>query len=99
MCDFGMPLTRQCPARLSQWIRASISIPGVHCRAAIDNSADRFRPGMAFEISINASRGAFLSVPDVAVQWGADGAYVWVAEQGRAARRKCVWANGSRERF
>ena len=43
---------------------------------------------MAFEISLNASRGAFLSVPNVAVQWGADGAYVWVAEEGRAAKRE-----------
>ena len=57
-------------------------------RAAIDNSADRFRPGMAFEISLAASRGAFMSVPDIAVQWGADGAYVWVAQEGVAARRE-----------
>jgi RND family efflux transporter MFP subunit len=57
-------------------------------RAAIDNAADRFRPGMAFEIMLAASRGAFLSVPDVAVQWGADGAYVWVAQAGVATRRE-----------
>ena len=57
-------------------------------RAAIDNAADHFRPGMAFEISVNASRGAFLSVPDVAVQWGADGAYVWVMADGKASRRE-----------
>jgi hypothetical protein len=43
---------------------------------------------MAFEIILAASRGAFLSVPDVAVQWGADGAYVWVAQAGVAARRE-----------
>jgi hypothetical protein len=43
---------------------------------------------MAFEISLNASRGVFLSVADVAVQWGADGAYVWVSEEGRASRRE-----------
>ena len=57
-------------------------------RAAIDNVDDHFRPGMAFEISLGASRGAFLSVPDVAVQWGADGAYVWVVEAGVAVRRE-----------
>ena len=57
-------------------------------RAAIDNAADQFRPGMAFEISLNASRGAFLSVPDVSVQWGADGAYVWVMADGMASRRE-----------
>ncbi len=57
-------------------------------RAAIENAADRFRPGMAFEISLNASRGAYLSVPDVAVQWGADGAYVWIMDDGKASRRE-----------
>ena len=57
-------------------------------RASIDNSSDRYRPGMAFEISVRAERGTFLAVPDVAVQWGADGAYIWVAEDGKAARRE-----------
>lgn len=57
-------------------------------RAAIDNTADYFRPGMAFEISLSASRGAYLSVPDVAVQWGADGAYVWIMDDGKASRRE-----------
>ena len=68
--------------------RFDINARAFSARAAIDNAADRFRPGMAFEISLDSSRGAFLSVPDVAVQWGADGAYVWIAEEGRAARRE-----------
>ena len=68
--------------------RIDITSRAFIARAAIDNTADRFRPGMAFEISLNASRGAFLSVPNVALQWGADGAYVWVAEEGRAAKRE-----------
>ncbi|MGI9315292.1 MAG: efflux RND transporter periplasmic adaptor subunit [Luminiphilus sp.] len=68
--------------------RIDINSRAFIARAAIDNEADRFRPGMAFEISLNASRGVFLSVADVAVQWGADGAYVWVAEEGRASRRE-----------
>ena len=68
--------------------RIDINSRAFIARAAIDNAADRFRPGMAFEISLNASRGAFLSVPDVAVQWGADGAYVWVMADGIASRRE-----------
>jgi RND family efflux transporter MFP subunit len=68
--------------------RIDINSRAFIARAAIDNEADRFRPGMAFEISLNASRGVFLSVADVAVQWGADGAYVWVSEEGRASRRE-----------
>jgi len=56
-------------------------------RAAIDNQSDRFRPGMAFEIGIDVERGRFLSVPDVSVQWGADGAYIWVVDNNTASRR------------
>ncbi len=96
-------VTRGTPVEVSLWDAADTPVSGeivavdsridinsrsFIARAAIDNAPDRFRPGMAFEISLNASRGAFLSVPDVAVQWGADGAYVWVAEDGRAARRE-----------
>jgi len=68
--------------------RIDINSRSFIARAAIDNSTDRFRPGMAFEISVSASRGEFLSVPDVAVQWGADGAYIWIAREGRAERRE-----------
>jgi len=68
--------------------RIDVNSRAFTARAAVDNSDDRFRPGMAFEISVGASRGQFLSVPDVSVQWGADGAYVWVAESGVAERRE-----------
>ena len=68
--------------------RIDINSRAFTARAAIDNQSDRFRPGMAFEVSLNASRGSFLSVPDVSVQWGADGAYVWVADNGSAVRRE-----------
>jgi len=69
-------------SRIDQSSRAFVA------RAAIDNSDDRFRPGMAFEIALNVSRGSFLSVPDVAVQWGADGAYIWIDNEGEADRRE-----------
>jgi RND family efflux transporter MFP subunit len=68
--------------------RIDVNSRSFTARAAVDNQNDQFRPGMAFEISLTTTRGQFLSVPDVAVQWGADGAYVWVAEDGRAARRE-----------
>jgi RND family efflux transporter MFP subunit len=55
-------------------------------RAVIDNAADKLRAGMAFEVSVEVSKGQYLAVPDVAVQWGADGAYVWQAVDGRASR-------------
>ena len=55
-------------------------------RAAIDNSADTLRPGMAFEIDASIEKGEYLSVPELSVQWGADGPYVWSTEDDRAMR-------------
>ncbi len=49
-------------------------------QAGIDNLSDKLRPGMAFEMSLALSRGDYLAVPDVAVQWGADGAYLWIVK-------------------
>lgn len=55
-------------------------------RAAVDNSSDTLRPGMAFEIAVPVSRGEYLAVPDVSVQWGADGPFVWAADNAVARR-------------
>ena len=41
---------------------------------------------MAFEIDASISKGEYLSVPELAVQWGADGPYVWSADGDRAKR-------------
>jgi len=96
-------VTQGTPVSVRLWDAADIAVQGevtavdsridinsrsFIARAAIDNTEDQFRPGMAFEISVDASRGQYLSVPDVAVQWGADGAYVWIVDEGRAVRRE-----------
>jgi RND family efflux transporter MFP subunit len=96
-------VTRGTPVTVRLWDAADIAVQGeitavdsrininsrsFIARAAIDNTEDQFRPGMAFEISVDASRGQYLSVPDVAVQWGADGAYVWIVDEGHAVRRE-----------
>jgi len=57
-------------------------------RAAFNNDSDNLRPGMAFQISVDVSRGNFLAVNNASVQWGADGAYLWIIEQNRATRRE-----------
>ena len=43
----------------------------LRARAILDNSKDKFRPGMSFR---------------VALLWGATGAYIWLAENGKAKR-------------
>ncbi len=55
-------------------------------RAEVPNGNDRLRPGMSFRVQLDLTGGAFPTVPEVALQWGADGAYVWTVDNGRARR-------------
>jgi len=55
-------------------------------RAEVPNGDDRLRPGMSFRVRLDLEDGRFPVVPELAVQWGADGAYVWTAVDGRARR-------------
>lgn len=55
-------------------------------RATVDNSADTLRPGMSFRVSVNVAGASYPVVAETAVQWGADGAYVWTVVAGKAQR-------------
>ena len=55
-------------------------------RAEIDNAADDLRPGMSFRVSIALLSDNRPVVPEVAISWGGDGAYVWAVREGRAQR-------------
>lgn len=66
--------------------RVNSSTRAFRARAAIDNASDYLRPGMAFEIVAYISKGEYLSVPELSVQWGADGPFVWSAAGDRAQR-------------
>lgn len=55
-------------------------------RARIPNPDDRFRPGMSFRVTLDVEGVERASVPEVAIQWGGDGSFVW-AISGDTARR------------
>ncbi|MBK8457545.1 MAG: efflux RND transporter periplasmic adaptor subunit [Phyllobacteriaceae bacterium] len=55
-------------------------------RAVVDNSADRLRPGMAFEVTLKFPGVAYPAVDPLAVQWSSDGAFVWRIADGKAER-------------
>lgn len=59
-------------------------------RARIENSADRWRPGMGFEVVLELTGREFVSVPELALQWGGNGAYVWVIDEAGRAHRQPV---------
>jgi RND family efflux transporter MFP subunit len=55
-------------------------------QASIDNPDDLFRAGMAFRIDLTFFGPEYPVVDPLAIQWGSDGAYVWVVREGKAAR-------------
>lgn len=58
----------------------------IRVRAKIDNSNDLWRPGMSFRVALLYQGDSFAVVPEAALMWSADGAYVWVEKDGKAQR-------------
>jgi len=55
-------------------------------QAAIENTGDRLRAGMAIGIELAFTGDAHPAVDPLAIQWGADGAFVWAVREGKALR-------------
>lgn len=55
-------------------------------RARVPNEADRLRPGMSFRVLLDLAGAIWPAVPEVSLQWGASGPYVWAVREGRAER-------------
>ncbi len=55
-------------------------------RAEIDNRSDDLRPGMSFRVGFELPGQAYPAVPEAAIVWGGDGAFLWQVRDGKAAR-------------
>lgn len=55
-------------------------------RARVNNDADRLRPGMSFRVLIDIEGEAYPVIAETALQWGAEGAFVWSVVDGQARR-------------
>ena len=55
-------------------------------QAAIANDDDSLRSGMAFRIVLAFTGASYPAVDPLAIQWGSDGAFVWIVREGRAQR-------------
>ncbi|MEZ5797963.1 MAG: efflux RND transporter periplasmic adaptor subunit [Paracoccaceae bacterium] len=55
-------------------------------QARIGNDADTFRTGMAFRMALEFTGADYPAVDPLAIQWGSEGAFVWVARGGKALR-------------
>lgn len=67
-------------------------------QAVLPNADDRLRAGMAFAIEMRLPGDPHPEIAAPAVQWSADGAFVWAAREGRALRVpvRIVQRNGDR---
>ncbi|MFC5386247.1 efflux RND transporter periplasmic adaptor subunit [Aquamicrobium segne] len=55
-------------------------------QATIANPADFLRAGMSFQIVMKFPGQSYPAVSPLAVQWGSDGAFIWLVEDGKAKR-------------
>lgn len=55
-------------------------------KAAIPNPMDTIRPGTSFDVAVKFSGRAYATIPEVAVLWSRDGAYIWRVEDRRAEK-------------
>jgi RND family efflux transporter MFP subunit len=55
-------------------------------QASIANPDDRLRAGMAFRIDLSFTGAEHPVVDPLSIQWGSDGAYVWVVREDKATR-------------
>lgn len=55
-------------------------------RASIDNADDRLRPGMAFSVELRFEGEPYPAIDPLALQWDAEGSYVWKVVDGRVTR-------------
>jgi membrane fusion protein (multidrug efflux system) len=55
-------------------------------RARVNNAEDRLRPGMSFRVNLQLKGRQYPLVPEVSLQWGDEGSYVWVVGDGGARR-------------
>ncbi len=59
-------------------------------QARIDNTDDRLRAGMSFQVEMTFPGDTYPAVDPLAIQWGTDGAFVWAVDPGGIARRVTV---------
>jgi RND family efflux transporter MFP subunit len=55
-------------------------------QAKIANPADSLRAGMSFQVTMQFPGDTYPAVSPLAIQWGADGAFIWTVENGKAKR-------------
>ncbi|WP_299081055.1 efflux RND transporter periplasmic adaptor subunit [uncultured Paraglaciecola sp.] len=66
--------------------RVSTQDRTIRARALLNNQNDQYRPGMSFRVSLDVRGEMYVAIPEAALSWGANGAFVWLAQDNKAKR-------------
>ncbi|MGC9326590.1 MAG: efflux RND transporter periplasmic adaptor subunit [Candidatus Hinthialibacter sp.] len=58
----------------------------IKTRASIQNDDDLLRPGMSFMTRLEVKGNNYPTVPEISIQWGRDGSFIWVVRDSLAKR-------------
>ncbi len=73
------------PGRIAQIdSRVDAASRNLRVRAEVPNRDDRLRPGMSFAVQLVLPGAPHVAVPELALQWGRNGAFVWTVRDGKA---------------
>lgn len=91
----GMPLTAESIARPDETYKGTVAAIDnqvdpesrtLRIQGRIANPGDTLRSGMAFHVGMEFPGESFPAINPLSVQWGTEGAYVWVVRNGAAVR-------------
>lgn len=78
---------RDFPGRVAQIdSRVDAATRALRLRAEVPNGEDLLRPGMSFQVRLALEGARYPAVPELALQWGREGAFVWAVRDSRATR-------------
>lgn len=66
--------------------RVNMQTRTIRVRASLSNNEDQFRPGMSFRVSLDMQGDSYAVIPEAALMWGAEAAFVWIARDDKAQR-------------
>ncbi len=58
----------------------------IMARASIVNDEDLLRPGMSFKTRWEIPGKKYATVPEISLQWGRDGSFIWIIQNGIAKK-------------
>ena len=89
----GLAITATHPAYPDQPVTGRVSeidsqvdasLRTVQVRATLTNADDRLRTGMSFRVRLSLAGETRVSLPELALQFGREGAFVWAVRNGKA---------------